>query len=226
MAQERLLTLEEEQKNTTPELGQFQDILAPYILGKDPQELRFKVTSRLETIHTIRKKYNLDDHLTLNLETALTLVDDNLFDQVITETHQEGKTLKTARHEMGHANVASALGWNVSYVSVIPSASYLGITYSNPPENLSRYDYFLQSAAISYGGIIAAQMLGDEPRGGGSDMASAAAMAKVINHYYPQITENAFLNHAQTLAHSALRRTGTSSMEKQAQVLLYKKEAA
>jgi len=224
MSVERTISPIENRLNSV--LGKYSNILLPLSETQESDLLEEKLESRFQTVVSMRKKFGLQESFELNFETAIALVDDNLFEQVLNETQQDGKTLNTARHEIGHANVAQMLGWHVDYISVVPSATYLGVTGSSPPSGLSLYDYCLSAAAISYGGIMAAQMLGDELKGGGSDMASAQAKARIVNYYYPQISENAFLSQAQSLAHQSLRSSGTPSMEKQAQVLLYEKVAA
>lgn len=198
----------------------------PALKQKPAEVLKDQFQSRYQTLSDLRKELGFDEPLLVSFEVAHALVDDTLFESVVENIKQQGKVLKTARHEIGHAHVAHHVGWKVPYISVIPSADYLGVTYSIPTTDEDFYTYCQKSAAIAFGGIHAAQMLGDEPRGGGSDVAKVYALARLVHLHYPGISETAFIKDSGNLSLAALRTSGNSTLEHKAHELLYKQQIA
>lgn len=187
--------------------------------------LREKVVNRYQDIFKLRQSKGLYGRPEINTEMAIAILDDDTFKEILEEINHEGFVITVATHELGHAAVASALGWHVNSMTVVPASSYLGLTVTSPGGEKSLSDWAIESAAISFGGALAAKMAGHEVRGHGADMASAAAKARIAmaDPNCPFSSEGQILSYAQNLAHSALARAGTSGIHKMALDLADKK---
>ncbi len=168
--------------------------------------LRERVVNRYLDIYNLRRSKGFYGIPEINTEMAIAILDDDTFNATIEEINHEGYILTVATHELGHGAVASALGWHVRSMTVVPASSYAGLTETSPNGEKSLADWAIEGAAISYGGAIAAKMAGHPVRGHGSDMASAAAKARIAlaDPNCPFSSEAQILTYAQNLAHSAL----------------------
>lgn len=188
------------------------EILASLLPQSENADIRRKIIDRYLDIYNLRKGVGIYGNPEINLEMAIALLDEATFTEAIQEVKSEGAIIRVATHEMGHVLVASAVGWDVSSVTVVPASSYLGLTVTSPKGEKSLSDWAVESAAISYGGALAAQMAGHEVRGHGSDFASARAKARIAmaDPNCKFSSEEQFLSYAQNLAHSSL--AGKESM--------------
>lgn len=183
--------------------------------NKSKDELKEIVNNRYLDILNIRRKYGVEGSYAVTNDIGVALLSDQLFEQILLENQQEGQTHETARHEIGHRLVAEGLGWSASS-TVIPRGNYLGLTQAVPKANLTLEDWLLESAAINYGGKIAAEISGDLVHGAGSDMASIEAKAKIAA-YHPASrfqSESEFMSAARRLAKSMLNRSVISASAK------------
>lgn len=198
-------------------------LLEPLIdQATDIQSLKELVQNRYLDFINIRRSYGDYTIPKIDFNMAIALIDSKTNEQVKEETKQECEILTVARHEIGHDMVAGMLGWKRKSVTVVPNGSYLGLTESSPPAGLTTKSWLIHSAAISYGGAIAAQMSGDSVRGTGADMASVNAKAEIAVAVGTHSSKVVFCSEARNIAHAALRTVGTSGIEKMAQNLLHK----
>lgn len=176
--------------------------------------LKQKVTGRYEILRIKRESAGIDGQLILDNETLISILDDKLHDELTKEIDDDVKIISVGRHEGGHAVVAGVLGWHVKSLTVVPNGYYLGLTESVPRAGLRFDEWLLESAAISFGGKIAAIMSGDEPSGIGADMASVAAKARmaVLVPGSRFVSEEAFMREAEGLAHMAISRVGIAGL--------------
>jgi len=203
------------------------EFLSPLIPDDiEEDRLREQVNNRYLDLLNLRKSFGQFEPPKISIEMAISILDDKLFEAVKKETKAEGKVLATARHEIGHQLVATNLGWSTQLVTVVPASYYLGLTVVSPPQSRNFDELLLESAAISFGGAIAAQMSADEVRGIGADMASAQAKARIAATFSIYPSEESFLSEAAKIAHQALRNVGPKSLNNQAQQLLVRKTIA
>lgn len=188
--------------------------------GVDQEVQRQKVEDRYLDLLNLRKDLGFAGPLIVTPDVAIAILDEKLFGEFKNEIRDQGRTLKTARHEVGHAAVASLLDFKVTSVTVVSGAGYLGLTVAVPNKNLEPQEWLIKSAAISFGGALAASMMKDPVLGTGADMASAQAKAQIAVAYGFYSSEAVFLSVAKNLAHSALQNFGLSNIERQAQQLL------
>lgn len=196
--------------------------------GVDPEKLRSAVLSRYQGIVGIRVSAGFGDTFEVNGEVAIALLDPLLYGELVEKVDAEAKTLSVARHEAGHKFVAGNLGWHVKSVTVVPNGYYLGLTESVPPEGITFEDWLLESAAISFGGKIAALMSGDKVSGIGADMASVAAKARLVVSLHGSrfSSEEAFIREAENIASRAIAAVGTSALNRDALIVLHKQTQA
>lgn len=196
--------------------------------GQDPQKLRSAVIGRYQSIAGKRASAGFGDTLEINNEVAIALLDSSLYEELVERVNAEAETLSVARHEVGHKFVAGNLGWHVKSVTVVPNGYYLGLTESLPPAGLAFSDWLLESAAISFGGKIAAMMSGDKVSGIGADMASVAAKARMAISFPGSrfSSEEAFIREAENIASRALAAAGTSALNRDALGVLHKQTQA
>lgn len=194
------------------------EILAPLLNQDTNVDYREHIINRYLDIYNIRKANGIYGQPEINLEMAIALVDNDTFSGICEAINRQGEVIEVATHELGHGAVASALGWHVESMTVVPASNYLGLTVTSPGGEKSLSDWAIESAAISFGGAIAAKMAGHEVKGHGSDMASASAKARIAmqDPNCPFSSEGALLTHAQNLAHSALSRSGSARIHKMA----------
>lgn len=196
------------------------EILASLIPdGATTDDLQEKINNRYLDLLNLRRSFGQFEPPKISIEMAISILDDQLFEAIKDEAKNEGKILATARHEIGHQLVAANLGWSTEVVTVVPAGYYLGLTVVLPPQSRSFDQLLFESAAISFGGAIAAQMSGDEVGGIGADMASVQAMARVAVACSISSTEESFQSEAARIAHQALKNVGTDSLNRQAQFL-------
>lgn len=176
--------------------------------------LKQKIAGRYEVICRKREAAGIEDVLILDNETLVSILDDKLHEELTKETDNDVQIISVGRHEGGHAVVAGVLGWHVKSLTVVPNGYYLGLTESVPRAGLRFDEWLLESAAISYGGRIAAIMSGDKPSGIGADMASVAAKARmaVLMQGSRFVSEQAFMREAESLAHMAISRVGVAGL--------------
>lgn len=196
--------------------------------GMDPRKLRSTVISRYQGIIGKRTSAGFSDTLEINNEVAIALLDPSLYEELVEKIDAEAQTLSVARHEVGHKFVAGNLGWHVKSLTVVPNGYYLGLTESIPPNGLRFEDMLLESAAISFGGKIAAVMSGDDACGTGADMASVAAKARLAVSFPCSrfSSEEAFIRDAENIASRALAAVGVSALNRDALLVLHKQTIA
>ena len=196
--------------------------------GADFQKLRSTVISRYRGIIGKRTSAGFRDTFEVNSEVAIALLDPSLYEELVEKVDAEAEILTVARHEVGHKFVAGNLGWHVKSVTVVPNGYYLGLTESVPPNGLAFEDWLLGSAAISFGGKIAAIVSGDEVSGIGADMASVAAKARLAVSFPGSrfSSEEAFIREAENIASRALAAAGASALNRDALVVLHKQTQA
>lgn len=94
-------------------------------------------------------------------------------------------TFETARHEVGHAKVASGYGWTVESKSVIRDGNTLGVTKVSPPAGLDELTLLKQNMAIIFGGKTGEHVCGNSDHSGCvSDMGKADAIADFLSVKY------------------------------------------
>lgn len=191
------------------------ELLSPVILGETPEQLREQILSGYQVLVNIKKSFGRYDIPEITTMLAIALLNKNLYELVKQELIEEGQRTETGRHESGHITVAKRLGWSVSSATAEERS---GVTFCRPPAGLSLDDLLVENAAICLAGQIAAQMMGDDGSGSGSDLAKAQALAEIATSYpgckYTSVT--AFLAEAHSIAHQALSGTGQSVIEHQA----------
>ena len=194
------------------------------VQGQDPGQLKEKVASRYENLCKTREAAGIEDKLILGNELIVSILDDGLYDELNKEAEEDILRISVARHEGGHGVVAAVCGWHVASMTNVPNGYYLGLTECIPPAGLRFDRWLLQSAAISYGGKIAAIMSGDKPSGIGADMASARAKARIAVSlpWSGFSSEEAFLREAESMAHRAISRFGVSNLNKLANIVFEK----
>ena len=132
--------------------------------------------------------------------------------------------LETSNHEMGHVIVAQSCGWSVEKVSIEAKGNILGFTKLSAPAKDEK-DLLLERAAISYGGQIAARMMGDTADGCSSDMSVVDDLARIAAIRFG-MSEAQFRHQAIGIAHGALRSSGISFIAKRGQYLAETGKAA
>lgn len=196
--------------------------------GIDPDSLRNTVINRYQSIIDKRTEAGFYDTYKINNEVAIALLDPSVYEALVANVNGEAKTLAVSRHEVGHKLVAGNLGWHVKSVTVVPNGYYLGLTETSPPEGLAFSDWLLESAAISFGGKIAAMMSGDEVSGIGADMASVAAKARMAISLPGSrfSSEESFVHEAENIASRALGAAGASALNRDALIVMHKQTQA
>lgn len=207
------------------DLGNFSSLLPS---GIDTSLLKKQVEARYEVISQRRRAAGFYENIDIGTDLAIALLDNRLYEALLEEESISVKTIEVARHETGHGLVAANLGWHVKSLTVVPKGDYLGLTESIPPEGLSFSDWLLESAAISFGGKIAAMVSGDDVSGIGSDMASVAAKARIAVSLPGSrfSSEEAFIREAENIASRAISSVGASALNREALLVFHKQTMA
>jgi len=230
--QERLAVIERDpgQRQILEGLPISSDVNLDYVTklapaNADLDSLQQRVAERFQHLVDLKKQLGVPEPTEVDFGLAIALVDDEVYEKVIEETHAQGEDKEVADHEIGHSIVAGSFGWKTKSMTIEPGSSYRGLTEAVPQSNLSFEDFALRFAAICFGGAHAAAMMGHKVRGEGSDIAKARALARAVvqNPYSRYSSEEAFLRDAETLAHIALSRHGISGINKQSLVLFERK---
>lgn len=191
----------------------------------DYEHLRKQVINRYQYILNLKRQLGVPEPSEINYGLAMALVDQEVYEKILDETLEESEDKEVADHETGHFLVAENLGWKTKSATIVPGRSYRGLTEAVPQSSLTFEDFALEFAAISYGGLTAAVMMGHEVRGAGSDLTKARALARAVvqTPFSSFASEEAFLKEAQNLAHGALSRYGASGIHEQAAALFKSK---
>ncbi|MBI4037428.1 hypothetical protein HY382_00080 [Candidatus Curtissbacteria bacterium] len=154
------------------------------------------------------------------------LLDNKFYGNLLEAIEEDAKVEQTAEHEIGHALVAKALGWEVQSMTVVARGNTLGMTITMPTNPMSFENWLYQSAAISLGGGIAAEMANHKAHGCGSDMAYATALANLAVSRGFSTNTGQFLSKAKNLAKSALSGYGVGIIRSSAKNLFAAKTVA
>lgn len=147
------------------------------------------------------------------------LLDNIFYGNLLKAIEEDAKVEQTAEHEVGHSLVAKALGWGVKSMTVEAKGNTLGMTISVPKNQITFGNWLYQSAAISLGGGIAAEMANHEAHGCASDMAYATALAGLAVSRGLATNTGEFLSKAKSLTKSALSGYGAEVIRSSAKNL-------